>query len=481
MCFSVIAGKHATDCGHVFLAANDDWPGCPGHVHHIPARDWEETDQFLTVKGKRIPQAPHTFGYTYSAAAYETGTREVSWPDGVNDQKVAVSIQGVYAFANYQKEGDLLEADDLVILILERAQTAREAIAITGELIARYGYTVSSIDGAEGTVAMAIADPNEGWFLELGPGGYWCAQRVADDAVECRPNCFGNGDVDFENDEKFICSAGLYTLAVEKGLIQDGETLNFAAAFGGNHSSLNPNYGGAMNPVNMMRRWTVVNRLGDMPTKPEDLIYGCAPVKPLSFTDLIALMRDDLSDTPYCLENATEAGPNHNPFWMTVSTSIAQSGTVICMIADLSNNLPNELGCRIWFSYGNARISPFVPCYSGGNGLPLAYQIGECGSFDWNSAWWLFEDAAEVCYRNYAAIVPTEVIPAVETMEKRFCSTLSEVETEAKQIFEKSPDQARESLTACTARLAEQAMDETRQLVAHIRGKYLCNTVLDWV
>lgn len=481
MCFSVIAGKRATDSGFVFLAANDDWPGCPGHVHYVPARDWAESGRFLTVKGREIPQPAHTFGYTHSAAAYEIGTRKVSWPDGVNDQKVAVSIQGVYAFANYQKEGDLLEADDIVILMLERARTAREAITLTGELIAQYGYTVSTIDGAEGTVVVAIADPGEGWFLELGPGGYWCAQRVRGDAVECRPNCFGIGDIDFEDSENFICSPGLYELAVEKGLIRKGETLNFSAAFGGDYSTLNPGYGGAMNPVNMMRRWTVVNRLGSRQTKPEDPIYSCVPVKPLSISGLMTLMRDDLSNTSYSLERAAEAGPHHNPFWMTVSTSIAQSGTVICMIAELSDKLPNDLGCRIWFSYGNARISPFVPCYSGGRGLPQAYQIGECGDFDWNSAWWLFEDTAEVCYRNYEAIVPHVVIPAVEALEERFRSALSDAEAEALKDAENAPERARERLAFCTDRLAEEALEETRGMAARIRAKYLCNTVLDWL
>ena len=36
MCFSVIVGRNASAAGHVLLAANDDWPGCPGHVHYVP-------------------------------------------------------------------------------------------------------------------------------------------------------------------------------------------------------------------------------------------------------------------------------------------------------------------------------------------------------------------------------------------------------------------------------------------------------------
>ncbi len=87
-----------------------------------------------------------------------------------------------------------------------------------GELIEEYGYTVSSIDGAAGAVCMAVADPEEGFFLELVPGGKWVAKRVADDEVECRPNCFGTQEIDFSDTKNFICSKNLRSYALENGL-----------------------------------------------------------------------------------------------------------------------------------------------------------------------------------------------------------------------------------------------------------------------
>ena len=35
---------------------------------------------------------------------------------------------------------------------------------------------------------MAVADPEEGFFLELVPGGKWVAKRVADDEVDVLTN-----------------------------------------------------------------------------------------------------------------------------------------------------------------------------------------------------------------------------------------------------------------------------------------------------
>lgn len=481
MCFSVIIGKQASASGHVLLAANDDWPGCPGHIHHVPRRTWTENDRFLTVKGTPIPQVGMTYGYTYSACAYETGSRHVSWADGVNDQRVAVSMQGVYAFANYQQKDELLEADDITILIMERAKTARHAIELTGALIARYGYTVSSIEGAEGTVCMAVADPEEGFFLELLPGGHWCARRVPDDQIECRPNCFGIGEIDFEDHKNFLYSEGLYELAVEKGLIRNGERLNFARTFGGDHADINEGYGGALNPVNTLRKWSVLHRSGGLDVPPETPLYSCVPKAPLSVHDLKELMRDDLEGTPYQLSRCPEAGPHHNPYWMTISTSISQGGTVVCMLADLSPDLPAELGCRVYFSMGNARLSPFVPCYSGGHGLPEAYQKGECGAFDPACAWWVFEDTDELAYRNYEEIAPKYLIPKYEELEAHMQSVLDAGEREALEQFGRDPAKAAGLLAKAVDDLAEEALAASRDAGRHIRGKYLCNTVLDWV
>lgn len=481
MCFSVIIGRTASATGHVMLAANDDWPGCPGHVHHVPRKSWTPSDRFMTVKGVPIPQASVTFGYTYSSAAYETGSRPVSWADGVNDQRVAVSMQGVYAFANYQRSGDLLEADDLVILMLERGKTARDAIRLAGDLIAQYGFSVSSIPGAEGTVCMAVADPQEGFFLELGPGGYWCARRVDDDKAECRPNCFGIGEIDFADSARFLCSPGLYELAIEKGCINSGEPLNFTLAFGGDYSELNPGYGGALNPVNTFRKWGTLHRLGGLDIPLDAQIYDCRPLRAVTRADLMELMRDTLAGTPYDLALRPEAGPHHNPFWMEISTSIAQSGTVICMVADLSSALPDALGSSIWFAFGNACLSPFIPCYTGGCGLPAAYQRGQCGDFRAEDAWWNFHETAQLCERNYEAIAPTEIIPVYHELEAQFARDMAQAEHYAAAIFSQSPENALASLVSLTDRQALYALDLSMRIARKIKGKYLCNTILNWI
>ena len=128
MCYSLIVGKKASKTGKVILAANDDWPGCPGHILYEGAHDYIDKDQFQLVNGAYIPQVNHTFSYVHSSAAYDTGWRKESWNEGVNEYNVAVSLDGIYAFKNIESHQGL-QADDVPILILERARSAREGVA----------------------------------------------------------------------------------------------------------------------------------------------------------------------------------------------------------------------------------------------------------------------------------------------------------------------------------------------------------------
>ena len=88
MCFGLIAGRNTTVSGAVLAGANDDWPGCPGHTHFKPHIVHTPDEYFLAVKGHHIPQAAETYAYTYTACAYETGTRPISWADGMNESGV---------------------------------------------------------------------------------------------------------------------------------------------------------------------------------------------------------------------------------------------------------------------------------------------------------------------------------------------------------------------------------------------------------
>lgn len=401
MCYSLIVGKKASKTGKAILAANDDWPGCPGHILYEGAHDYIDKDQFQLVNGAYIPQVNHTFSYVHSSAAYDTGWRKESWNEGVNEYNVAVSLDGIYAFKNIESHQGL-QADDVPILILERARSAREGVALVGKLIDEYGFCVSDIDGAAGAVVVAIADPDEGFFMEILPGGIWVAKRVDDDVVEVRPNCLGIHEVDFKDEFHYMCSDNVISSAIGKGWYNGKDPFDFAEVYSTNEAICE--YGGPDDDVNKYRRWNGIYRLAKLDTEIDSKTYY-AKAENVTIEDVKLLLGDGLQGTKYDLRNNPGAGLHKNPFYQDINISVGQAGTVVGMVVDYSC-MDDPTGSLIWFSLGNVSISPFVPCYFNSSGLPNTFTRGKWGEYSEGSAWFVMEELCEQVYKRYDVVMP---------------------------------------------------------------------------
>ena len=140
MCTCLLGGKKASVNGSVLFAANDDWSGVPGVLTHVPAKIHHPGDTFQLTGGKKLPQPVQTNGYVYTACKYETGALDRAWAGGVNDKKVAIAGVGVNAYKIIPCDGAWLEPDDVQLLILERALSARDGIRMMGDLIKRFDH-----------------------------------------------------------------------------------------------------------------------------------------------------------------------------------------------------------------------------------------------------------------------------------------------------------------------------------------------------
>ncbi|QTQ13875.1 C69 family dipeptidase [Treponema parvum] len=478
MCFSIIAGKNATTTGNVLVGVNNDWPGYPGHIHFVPRKQHARDAVYTLSNGIKIPQVETTNAYTHTTTAYETGHYSESWWGGVNEHQVSVGMQGVYSFKSFTSKPGL-EADDLTILVLERGKTARQSIEMLGELIEKYGFGVSAIEGAAGCCNISVADPNEGFFLEVAPGGIWCAKRVADDEAECRPNCFGTQVIDFDDPVNFLWSKNIVSHAVEQGWYDDksGKPFNFYEIYSDN-DSINE-FGKASDPVNAYRRWRAVNLVSGKDFALEDMVYGAKVNRKLSVRDIADLISDSSEGSKYDLSKAPEAGQFKNPFWMETSTSVGWAGTVVSMVVEFRRDMPKEIGTLAWFSYGNTLISPFLPCYLGSEGMPHAYSIGEINEFDPKSAWWTFQDVGQLCYRNYQKIAKEWIIPVFRQFETEQFEVQPDLEAFLIKLYEKNPEAAKRLMRTYTHSQANTAMELAQQLSKEIKGRFLANTIIE--
>ena len=120
---------------------------------------------------------------------------------------------------------------DLSRIAMERARSAREAVAIIGALIDQYGYSTY------GGNSHMFADEQEGWVLLnfAGGQGLWVAERLGPDDIRMSyPGYIGDIPLDFDSDDDFMGSANFIDFAVEQGWYDpnSNEAFNVTRVYG---------------------------------------------------------------------------------------------------------------------------------------------------------------------------------------------------------------------------------------------------------
>ena len=381
MCTCLIAGRKAARSGKAILAANDDWEGCPGVLTHAPGKVHDEGEMLTLTGGKKIPQNRETFGCVYTACKYRVGTLDRAWAGGMNDRGVAVAGTGVDAYrpVSWKQKGYLLEPDDIPLLVLQRGNTARQAIRLIGDLINKYGMRPSYLEGSPGSSAatFSVADREEGWVLEVYPGRCWAAVRVPDDFVCVRVNAFGTHDADLTDTQNTMCSPGLAAYARECGFWEGDERhFDFAAAFGSETSPTE--WGPEKDPMNLRRRWRAMYLADGIKEPEETLRYLARPAdmagnkRVIGQEDLMDILSDVYEGTPYDLTKVPEAGPMHDPFADGLPDyALCRQYTVASFVTDYAGAHDEPL---MWTAMGIPRLVPYVPVWVDIEELPECCQ-----------------------------------------------------------------------------------------------------------
>ncbi len=473
-CTSILVTKGASVDGSVMITY-----ACDGEFHprlrvrpakdHAPGSVYEIKTWGGKVLGT-IPQVPHTY-------------RVVGL---MNEHQLAIGETTFDGRKELQNKDGLLHYWELMILALERAKTAREAIEVITGLVEEHGYRSTG-------ESFSIADTEEAWILEMigpGPGGegaHWVALRVPDGMVSVHANKARIGEFPLDDPENCLYSKNVIEFAIERGYYDPNSGEPFR-------------YNDAYHPASVQtirytetRVWSVLRRVAPGLELDERTHRGepggtpyplwVKPEKKLAVADVMALMRDHYEGTAYDMTKGVDAGDFGTPNrWRpmnfevdgkryTWERPISTQQTGFSFVSQSRGHLPNPVGGVYWYGVDDTYTSVYVPLYAGITAAPPAYAQGSLQRFSWDSAWWVFNFVANFANLKYSYMAP-EILAAQQEIEGHFLALQPEIEATAARIHARDPELAQRFLTDYSVLHAEDVVRKWRALGEALMTKY---------
>ncbi len=357
----------------------------------------------------------------------------------------------------YNDEG-LMDIMELERIALERASTAREAIAIMGEMAEKYGYG----DSGE---CLTIGDAKEVWQFEIfGPGpaeqgAVWAAKRIPPGEVGVSAN--RSRITTLTSDPNFtMYSKNVYTVAESMGWWKKGDPFLFNRIFG---------MSGA--PTPNRREWRVLSILapslkldpwaGEQP-------FSVKPDKKVTVRDLMAIHRDIYQGTEFDQTKGPLAGPfgtpnrwsmpqgyRGTPGYSATERMIAVHQCSYVTVLQARANMPPWLGSLAWFAPDDAKTSVFTPLYAGNFKVPAAYEIGRRDRFDRNSFFWAANFIGNWANLNWSGMMQ-DIRARQAEIENKLFADQPVIERLALEMSKTEPDRARVFISDYSNRVAQE-------------------------
>jgi dipeptidase len=482
----VLPGPAAEACTNILVTKGASADGstmityaCDGRFHprlnhskpadHEPGAEYEIREWTGELRGV-IPQAGHTHGVVGL----------------MNDHQLAISETTTTGREELENPDGLIHYWTLMKLTLERAATAREAIAVMASLVEEHGYRSTA-------ESFSIADPNEVWLMEMigtGPGGkgaVWVAMRIPDGSIAAYANGMRIRTFPLDDPDNCLYSNNVISFAADRGYYhpESGEPFNFAAAYDV--------------PTQQSRRytatrvWSVFRRAapsleldpayhrGDPLAEPYPL--WIKPESKLSVADVMALMRDHYEGTDYDMTRGVDAGPYATPNrWRPMSWTvdgaeytwerpISTQQTGFSFVSQSRSWLPDAVGGVYWYGLDDTFTSVYIPLYAGITRIPESFTVGSLDRFSWDSAWWVFNFVANIANLKYSFMI--EDIRAVQTeLEDRFLTMQPVIEQTAVALAETDPELMHAFLTQYSVGQAEEVVRRWKELGELLLTKY---------
>jgi len=413
-CTSIIVTKGASADGSVIITYSCDGEFLP-RFRLYPAAD-HGVGEKVEIRGFRskrgeIPEVAHTYKVL----------------DLMNEFQVAIGETTFDGRLELVNPDGLLDYPQLMVLALQRAKTAREAIKVMGDLVDEYGYESSG-------ESFSIADKDEAWIMEMigpgkgGHGAIWVAQRIPDGMICAHANMSRIGEFPLQDPENCLFSKNVISFAIEKGYYNPKNgPFNFSYVY-------NPPTEQQVK-YSARRVWSIFRRAAPALNLSPDYSSSVKNAKPyplwikpdrkLSVRDVMAFHRDHYEGTPFDMTKDLTAGPYGAPDrWRPIDwkvdgkdyswerpISTQQVGFIF--VSQSRSSVPDAVGGVYWYGMDNPFTNFFVPLYTSITDAPEAYTKGSMQAFSRDSAWWTFNFVA-----NYANLRYSDMIQDIQKVQK---------------------------------------------------------------
>ena len=453
-CTSILIGKKASLTGSVIIGRNEDaktaWPkhlAFNKHEKNILNNHFKSKDNKFEID---LPSEK----FAYSSTPEWTDKYGVFEEDGINEFHVAMSAtESAYANARvlaadpFNTEAGILE-EAMVTTVLPYVKTARQGIERLGKIVEEHG--AAEADG------ILFSDPNEAWYMEIGSGHHWVAQRIPDDSYALVANQLAIQAVVFDGND-FLYSKDLQNFVYENNLWPKDKVFNWREIFG-THDDSDLHY-------NTPRVW-IGQKLLTPSVKQEpqdfDLPFIQKPDKPISIQDAQAVLSNHYQNTPYDLTNKKN---KDNATFRPISVATTQESHLLEL---------NGQSMTHWLAMGVAAQSVYIPFYPQASKVPTMYKYGK-ETYSSNSAYWVFKLAGTLVDRDWGKYGTD-----LENAQDEARETTMRIRYQYDQKLRKESDSEKQTalVNEANEKMAKAALDTYKKLIATLITKQTADSPL---
>lgn len=486
-CTNFIITRGASTDGSVMVSYAADSHALYGALYHtaggkhmkgaiLPVYEWD-TDRYLTD----IPQV---------AESYST-------VGNMNEHSLIIAETTFGGREELTDPAGQIDYGSLIYITLQRARTAREAIATIVELANTYGYASSG-------ESFSIADTEEAWIMELiGKGSQpdeqgnntrkgivWVARRIPNGCVSAHANQARITTFPFDDPENCLYAPDVVTFAREMGYF-DGKDEEFSFA-----DAYCPADFGTVRGCDA-RVWAFFRTVADGMDAYEDYAMGynlenrmplwVKPRTKVSPKTVFDCMRDHYEGTPMDMTRDLGAGGHNCPYrWRPMTFEVdgveylneratATQQTGFWFVAQARPVVAPDMGI-LWFGVDDAATSCLTPIYCSASEVPECFREGNGSMLEYSptSAFWLFNRVTNFAYMRYD-MISADIRKVVDAWENGLLEQVAEVD--AKAQVPASKQGRNRILTTFSVETAQKLFDRWSKLDKYLLIKYMDGNV----